>query len=274
MTWVSQNTSLIESIRAYVRAFEKEKPLIFSFFSEGDSPIFDFPLVSEEGTKLLLLYSALYQDIGESDLSQLLVKLYEEHSGKIFLLNEMSFEILKKSIDDFSPPSQWNIKKRVPGIIRSICDFFLVHGNLIQLINGLSSSEDLVKLLSDEIFFMGKSSMMKFKSRFFVWLINCARQGNQNEFWDRKSLLPTTSGANRFMYFIGPLKSRNSVKFTMEEKLDYFNRFYRLLFQKESWKVYSAFDAFKKKSSPHIYECQIILSGCVYCPLDKYCNSR
>jgi hypothetical protein len=274
LTWVSQNTDLLESIRGYVRAFEKEKPLIFRYFSDGESPLFNFPVVSEEGTKLLLLYSALNQNIGESDLSQLLVKLYEEHSDKIFLLNEITFETLRKSIDAFSPSSLWNIRKRAPGIIRSVCDFFLVHGNLIQLINNLSSSEDMVKLLSDEIFFMGKSSIMKFKSRFFVWMINCAHQENQKEFWDRKSLLPTTSGANRFMYFIGPLKSRDSVKFTMEEKLDYFNRFYKLLFQNESWKVYPAFDAFKKKSSPHTYECQRIMSGCVCCPVNKYCNTQ
>ena len=271
MTWASQNAELIGSIRAYVRKFENQRPPLFQYFGKGNKPCFNFPLQSEKGMKVLLIYSALNQDITEDELAEFVIKLYARHSDDLFFCNQITFGSLKSSIEYFIPGG-WILGQKVPGILRSVGDFFLVHGDLGSLIQRLKSSEELVKLLSREIFFMGKSSIMKFKARNFVWMLALAFTGKGINIWNDSSLLPVSPGANRFMYFVGPLKSRKAIKLTGEEKIDYFNRFYRFLFPEESWKVNSAFNAFKRRMNSRLFECRSVLSGCGNCPLDKYCS--
>jgi hypothetical protein len=200
--------------------------------------------------------------------------LYIRYTDKLFLLNQISYDSLERGISAAIPFEGWRIQKKVPGILRSVCDFFLAHGSLELLLNNLNGSEELVKLVSTEVFYMGRSSIMKFKARTFALLIVKGFEEIQRRFWNSGSLLPITSGANRLMYFIGPLKFQKGEKLSGENKLQYFNRFYNFLFPNASWKVFSAFDMHKKGTDSELYECQKVISGCLNCPIAKFCLSQ
>jgi hypothetical protein len=269
LTWVSQNTALIEDIRAYAGCFKDVRPLVFQCFEGGTHPVLPYRLLSEEGFKMLLIYASLFQDVTEKQLVGFLRRLYECFGSRLFTLNTVLFDELSAVVDK-AVGFEWPLRTKVPGILRSCADFFTMHGGIRRLINVSRGSEALVDLVSKGIFFMGKSSGMKFKARTFARLAVLADTSLAASFWSETSVLPFSKGANRLIYYIGPLRDGRK-KMAGDLKLDYFNRFYNLLFPGESWRLYEAFDAYQKREKINEFKCQQILSGCNRCVLNRHC---
>ncbi|MBF0433176.1 MAG: hypothetical protein HQK83_17990 [Fibrobacteria bacterium] len=272
MTWVDRNQQLIGRLRAYVDCFAEIKPSFFQYFLGGTSHVFPYKTDSEEGFKTLLLYSALQQELHEDWLNRLLVTVYRAFPEKFFSLASIPYDSLKALLDTIPDLSNWRFYSRTPGILRSVCDFFLKQGNIKPLLLNADSTEQVVSIISNEIFYMGKTSVFKTKARTYLWYCANASADISRNCWNKHSLLPVTAGANRLMYYLGPLKSRKGYSFQEQEKINYFNRFYNYLFPDNSWKSHLPFMAFQNQTGLTGYQCQSLLDGCKNCPLCNDCG--
>lgn len=266
-----KNTGLIESIKVFVQKLNNQQPLILDYFPSGNRPRFKFGPQLEKGARLLLVFSSLYQDISEENLVELLLELEAEFAEGLFSLNKIPFETLRDFLNNSLYTKNWSLLPKAPGILRSVSDFFLTNGNVLEQASKHQSSESLVNLLSQSIFYMGKHSANKFKARYFIWLLIQANVEIGRLLWNDTSRLPLTIGAGRLLKLIGPLKGNTREFQSPEEKLNYFNRFYCYLFPSDHWRVFAPFDAFLKKTSITTYCCQQMLGGCILCPLHNQC---
>lgn len=277
--WVERNQAHLGNLRAYVEAFRGRAPSPFAWFEGGTQARFPFPPGSDRGAALLLSFCALYQGISEAKLMALLARLWGEYGTDFLRLNKLGFEGLQASIEGDRGLGNWAIRKQAPGILRSVCDFFFRHGSPVAWVRGVADGEECVRILCEEIFLMGKTSLFKSKARYFVWLLTQLPDAHPQSFWTEGTLLPITTGHMRFLREFGPLQERKSVPWRgPEEKLDYLNRFFRLLSPQAPWSVYLPLDAYLKaldpKQTPPRWECRDALGGCLQCPLAPLCPGR
>jgi hypothetical protein len=278
-SWVERNQTHLGNLRAYVEGFRGRTPSAFAWFQGGARPEFPFGPGSDRGAALLLGFCALYQGISEAKLMGVLTRLWGAYGTDFLKLNKVSFEELQDRIDGQAGLANWSIRKQAPGILRSVCDFFYRHGSPLAWVRGVGDGEECVRVLCDEIFMMGKTSLFKSKARYFLWLLTQLPDSQAESFWTERTLLPITSNHMRFLREFGPLKERKSVPWRgPEEKLDYLNRFFRLLAPQSPWSVYAPLDAYLKavdpKETPPRWECRVALGGCLQCPLAPLCPGR
>jgi hypothetical protein len=285
LTWAERNRTHLDNIRSYLAGFQSQKPSVFRWFTGGEEPIIPLAPESDRGIALLLCFSALYQGITEPRLMRLLAGLWREYGPEFLRLNKLPFEALQARIDAEPGLQNWSIRKQSPGILRSACDFFHAHGRLLPWARSIGNGEECVRILCDEIFMMGKTSAFKSKPRYFLWLLTQLPGTEPEGFWGRNMLLPITPGHLRFVREFGPLHGKKRSPWTTpEEKLDYVNRFFRLLAPGAPWSVYSALDAYlkpgaianalKADASEKVWECRRILGGCLQCPMAALCPGR
>lgn len=283
---MDENTKNIAQLRTYVLDFQKVLPTPFQYFSEGAQPLFPMTVESDRGVGMLLYYSALKQGISEKKIMQLLGYLWMEYSSDLFKLNRLPFDELQGKVNAFAELNDWEFLPKAPGILRSVNDFFYNFGKIIPWVNQIKDAESCVHTLSNEIFMMGKTSLSKSKARNFIWLLTQLPSATPQLFWSKDTILLPTAGHARILQEFGPLKDRKRSPWkTPEQKRNYFNRFYQLLFPNESWKIYTAFDLYLKpeesfliqdKSVPttKVWQCKIVLQGCLNCVLAPNCPGR
>ena len=285
MTWVERNRTHLDNIRSYIAGFQSHRPTVFRWFAGGEEPIIPLAPESDRGTALLLCFSALYQGVSEPRLMRLLAGLWREYGPEFLRLNKHPFEALQARIDSEPGLDNWSIRKQAPGILRSASDFFHAHGRLLPWARGLGNGEECVRILSEEIFMMGKTSAFKSKPRYFLWLLTQLPDAQAATFWGRETLLPITPGHLRFLREFGPLHGKKRSPWTTpEEKLAYVNRFFRLLSPEAPWSAYAALDAYLKpgpaaRKGPGVeleklWECRRLLGGCLQCPMAPLCPGR
>lgn len=301
MTWVERNRDHIEKIRTYVLGFRGSKPRVFDWMAGGREPLFPYAPESDRGTAVLLCFCALYQGISAENLMRLLARLHDEYGADFFRLGKLPFDDLQARIQARPELRNWDILSKVPGVLRSVSDFFFSHGRILPWINTLADGEEVVRVLCEGIFLMGKTSALKSKPRYFLWLMTQLPGVDPAGFWTLETLLPLTPGHLRFLREYGPLKNRKrSPWVTPEEKLDYCNRFFRMLFPQTPWVVYTALDAYLKPQGFRVpkpggknalfqsfspagtegagmeqqWACREILGGCLQCILAPECPGR
>gem|GEM_PF-1387203 len=290
MTWVERNTDQIEKIRAYVSGFRDFRPFPFEYFQGGTTPLFPLTPQSDRGTALLLCFCALYQNIRDEKLMRVLAYLWKEYDTDFFRLNKLPFGELQARIARLTDLEGWELWTKVPGILRSACDFFFRHGKLVPWAHGQADGEACVRIMAEEIFLMGKTSALRSKPRYFLWLLTQLPDAEPARFWTPATLLPITRGHLRFLREFGPLKTRKIAPWiTPEEKLAYVNRFFRMLAPDQPWTVYSALDAYLRPSTPKPksiqtlfpaeppdknWLCRQVQGGCLQCPLVAICPNR
>ena len=160
------SASLLESFRLYAAPFSQSPPLITTRFKEGANPLFTFTLDSDRGLGILLLCASLYKPGGETTAHEMIAKLYERFGNDIFKLNRLPFEKLQKAVEGGEGEDQ----KRIPAILRSVCDFFYRTGSLNRWLESQKDWEPGVVELSSEIYWMGRYSQLRTKSRYFFLL--------------------------------------------------------------------------------------------------------
>jgi hypothetical protein len=278
-SWVERNASQLDEIRLFVAGFRGRPPTPFAWFVGGDKNAIPIGPGSDRGVALLLAFCALYQGISEARLMGLLAALWKAYGPDFLKLNKLPFEELQARIDTQPGLADWSIRKQAPGILRSLCDFFYRHGGPLAWVRSVGDGEECVRVLCDEIFLMGRTSLFKSKPRYFLWLLTQLPDAHPETFWGERTLLPITPGHLRFLREFGPLRNRKSVPWRgPEEKLAYVNRFFRLLDPSAPWSAYAPLDAYLKsaepKRSPPQWECRLALGGCLQCPLVAHCPGR
>jgi hypothetical protein len=277
--WVERNQAHVGNLRAYVAAFAGRPPSLFDWFAGGTRAEIPLDPGSDRGAALLLCFSALYQGISEARLMGLLARLWREYGTGFLRLNKLPFDALQARIDAYPGLENWSIRKQAPGILRSACDFFYKHGSPLAWIRAVGDGEACVRILCEEIFLMGKTSLFKSKARYFVWLLTQLPDAQAASFWTEATLLPITPGHMRFLREFGPLRGRASVPWRgPEEKLAYVNRFLRLLAPEAPWQAFAPLDAYLKPAGPRRtppqWECRLALGGCLQCPVAPVCPAR
>ena len=278
-TWVERNQSHLANLRAYIAGFQGRPPSLFQWFEDGARAELPFAPGSDRGAALLLGFSALYQGISEAKLMGLLARLWREYGTDFLKLNKLSFDDLQARIDADAGLEGWSIRKQAPGILRSVCDFFYRHGSPIAWVRSVGDGEECVRILCEEIFLMGKTSLFKSKARHFLWLLTQFPEAHPESFWTERTLLTITPGHLRFLREFGPLKESRSVPWRgADEKLAYLNRFFRMLAPEAPWSAFAPLDAYLKpvepRQSPAQWQCRLALGGCLQCPLAPLCPGR
>lgn len=284
MSWEERNQDLADRIRAYVLEFRDVKPAVFAHFRGGADPVFPLDVASDRGTGLLLYFCALYQNIGEQRLVRVLAYLWKQYDKDLFRVSRLPFLDLQDKVKALTDLHDWPLWPKVPGILRSVADFFFRHGKIVPWVYAEADGEKCVDVLSEEIFLMGKTSVFRSKARYFLWLLTRLEGVDPSRFWTPSTRLTLTLGHSRFLHEFGPLKGRKSAPWvTPAEKLDWFNRFYRLLFPESPWLVFAAFDAYLRPPigyharlggpAPE-WQCRTVLKGCPNCPLAPECPGR
>ncbi len=284
MTWEERNRDLLERIRAYVQEFRGVRPTILQHFEGGADPVFPLAASSDRGVGMLLFYSALYQNIGEERLVRILAYLWKQFGPDLFRINRIPFADLHGRLMALTDLHDWPLWTRSSGILRSVADFFFKYGRLVPWAYAQADGEKCVEILCEEIFMMGKTSAFRSKARNFLWLLTQVDGVEPERFWTSNTRMTLTLGHGRFLREFGPLKSRKSAPWASpEEKLDYYNRFFRMLFPATPWVVFTALDAYLRPQAgyrrapgapPPEWQCRKVIGACLKCPLAPECPGR
>ncbi len=273
MTWLERNRERVEAIREFVNETGSTAPSIFRYFLDGAEPRLPFPVLSDRGLGFLLFHCALFQAISEDELDRLLLDLFEEYGLDIFRLSRLPYLPLEAFFHRRRHLQGWTILQQAPGILRSVCDFFYKHGGPKALLEAKGwNSEHWVENVSEEVFLMGKSSATRFKARLSGCFFAIAGMGANTNFWNLKSLVPLSRGHLRFMRTVGPLSGRRRMNSEgWQETIDYHNRFYRVLFPSDTYRVFLPLDSFLKPMTGGGYRCKEIMGGCGRCRISTWC---
>ncbi len=275
MTWVDSNQHVITGLREFTEKFHAlEHPLEHW----KTSLALPFSWTSNRGIACLLIYASLEPELGKVHALQLMEKLWNFFGEKIFALSKVSFNELLIQCSTENQKS--DVTDRLPGILRSLSDFFFEHRSLINWIVECESSECCVEILSQKLFRMGSVSPQRYKARLFCCLYcelndsfkdEIEVSGTYGKFWSSDSLVPYSRNQWLMLSTIGPMVNRKKKITSLMERMDYTNRFYRYLFPKRSWMVRRAFDSFGSKMFTNHWDCQAQLKGCLQCSLQAFC---
>ncbi|MCD6024872.1 MAG: hypothetical protein K0Q91_1788 [Fibrobacteria bacterium] len=259
----------------YAAPFDNHPPEILDGFRKG---VFPFEAGSDKGLGILLLFAALYRPGGESAASRLILALYGRFGNEIFKLNRIPFETLRDEVEAGGALADAAERARVPGILRSVCDFFYRVGPLKTWLEKAPDWETRVLELCGEIYWMGRHSVMKNKARYFLWLAAGAHGFPQA----RDFAWPVGEGHLRFYVdFLKPGRKRGgrivagtyggTSSFDAEKRLRTFAELSRAVFPEEPWKSFTPLDAYLRRGGTLHYRCRTAQGGCRPCPLSAGC---
>ena len=261
---------LVSSIRLYAEPFAKHPPAIFSCFPGGGDPLFPFEPGSDRGLGILLLCASLHRPGGEARVARSIAKLYMELGNDIFKLNRIPFEDVRAVLMNGASPVEAEGQKQIPGILRSVCDFFYKVGSLGDWLSSASDWETRVREMSEGIYWMGKLSRWRTKPRYFLWLASfqpgfAARFPQACDFF-----WPAGEGHARFYHDILSPAAKKPLATDAETRLRYFTEVGRQIFPLEPWKLFQPLDAYLRPEKEE-YLCREIQGGCRSCSLKTVC---
>lgn len=260
-----------EALRRYAAAFEAHPPEILAALS-GPEQVFPFEAGSDRGLGILLLCASLYRPGAEADNARLIVSLFERFGSDVFRLNRIPFEDLRDAVESSGAISDAAERARVPGILRSVCDFFYRVGPLGPWLANAPDWEMRVMELCGEIYWMGRHSQMKNKARYFLWL--AAGTGRYPQAMD--FAWPVGEGHLRFyMDFLrapGPRwGAARPPSFDASRRLQTFQALAKETFPEEPWKLFAPLDAYLRRGGVLQLRCRTVQGGCRSCPLASAC---
>jgi hypothetical protein len=255
----------------YAAPFEKHPPEILGRFAQGDFP---FAPDSDRGLGILLLSAAVYRPGGEAAAARLVSGLYLRFKNDIFKLNRLPFESLRDAVEALDAVADPAERARVPGILRSACDFFYRVGPLKTWLEKAPDWETRVLELCGEIYWMGRHSVMKNKARYFLWL--AAATGDYPQ--ARDFAWPVGEGHLRFYVdFLKPGRKPGGragsgmQAFDADKRLATFRDLGRAVFPEQPWRLYAPLDAYLRRGGALQYRCRSAQGGCRPCPLKAGC---
>ena len=251
--WVKDNPQLVKQIKDFVYQYEKTPSLIASFFQ---SEAFEFfhrqnsQSLSTNQSSCLILIGALNQEYPLEKIIGFVEKLLVHFSTRLFIVPVISHEELQAFIQKEELIEFWKLKPQVPGIIWSVAQF--VNKYSLEKIISQTERFQVIQILTQNVFYMGKHSEIKAKANFiynhavtdFPYSIGLMKQ-SFNEYG--KLVFPTTRKAGDFMYTMGPLY-RSGKKFPNEKERErFFNKFYREMMGNKAYLLAHAIEFYDKK---------------------------
>jgi hypothetical protein len=229
-----------------------------------------FPKHSDRGLAFLLMYSALRGLIPESRLAMTLFGLWEKWGQDLFRCSHLKFEDLANSLSDWNGQGEGPLQK-VPGVLRSVSDFFFKTGSLNSWLNSCSDGEQVIQTLAQEIFWMGKTSTYRNKPRHFVWLLAATQFPHSSLY--QSSFPPLSQGHFRFvMEWATPGFKKAFFDAPVRGKMEKWAQLIESSGQRNKWVGVSAFEGFLEKVEANLFRCQKQWNGCGNCPLKSYCK--
>ncbi len=220
---------------------------------------------------ILLLCAALYRPGAENRASQVITGLYARLGNDIFKLNRIPFEVLQNALSDLPIAPDHEEQKRIPGILRSVCDFFYEAGSLEKWLASAQDWETRVQQMSESIYWMGRHSRWRTKSRYFLWLASF-QSGFASRFPQSAGFSwPIGEGHARFYRDILRAETKGAPGFSPEERLRFFAAVGKDVFPSEPWKLFGVLDGYLRPEKEHEYLCRKLQGGCKPCPLVKRC---
>src|SRR5690606_32159675 len=104
-----------------------------------------------------------------ADEARVIAGLYHQYGTDIFRLYRLPFEALRGRTDALAAHSVVAERPRIPGILRSVCDFFYRVGPLVSWM-AAADWEQRAGEIAQEIYWMGARSPTRTKARLFFWL--------------------------------------------------------------------------------------------------------
>jgi hypothetical protein len=259
---------VVENLRQYSIPFSDHKPFIISAVTPGENATFPFEIGSDRGLGVLLLCAALYRPGAESRAGKVITGLYQRLGNDIFKLNRIPFAALQKALMDLPISPDAEEQKRIPGILRSVCDFFYETGSLEKWLSTTSDWETCAQRISEQIFWMGRHSPWRSKARYFLWLTSF-----QKEFGERypQAMRFNWSVGEGHARFSREILGKKSSAGDAEKRLAFFADFGRKIFPEKSWVLFQPLDAYLRPEKEHGYLCRKIQGGCSRCPLKTFC---
>jgi hypothetical protein len=263
----------IDLVRRYAAPFESHPPEIYAGFSEPDR-VYPFEPGSDKGLGVLLLFAALYRPGAEAATARLIAFLFGRFQNDVFRLNRIPFETLREAVETSGAVADAEERARVPGILRSVCDFFYRVGPLGRWLTSAADWEMRVMELCGEIYWMGRQSLMKNKARYFLGLV--AGTGSFAQAMD--FAWPVGEGHLRFYTdFLKPTgpKGRSAPMrtsgFDAGQRLQTFQALARQAFPDAPWKLFAPLDAYLRRGGSLQLRCRTVQGGCRLCPLSAHC---
>jgi hypothetical protein len=273
---VEATSAQIESLRRYAEPFEQVSPPMFALFPGGSDPVFPFEADSDRGLGALLLASALYRPGGEAMAAQVIAALFRKFGNDIFKLNRIPFDTVRETVD--AVPGIEGLeatdRARIPGIVRSVCDFFYRIGPLRAWLDAAPDWETRTGELCNEIYWMGLRSRTRAKARMFFWtLTQLPEFAVRHPAWVRQAAvfpLPVTDGHMR--YWIDILKpGRTAGARSPEERMVAFAALAQKAFPDAPWQLFLPLESFLRRDGAGSYACRAVQGGCRPCPLALNC---
>lgn len=220
-----------------------------------------------------------------ADEARLIAGLYREYGTDIFRLNRSPFEALRERTEALAAHWEAAERARIPGILRSVCDFFYRVGPLVSWMAG-ADWEQRAGEIAQEIYWMGARSPTRTKARLFFWLVcGIPGFGHRDDMRARARgfAWPTSDGHLRFAFdILGATQPANAnVAFASRSSLavfrsagtrgDAFAALARSLFPEEPWRLYQPLEAFLKPERGGSFRCRTIQGGCRPCALAPVC---
>jgi hypothetical protein len=279
---IEATAGVVNIFRDYAEKFAAHPPAILDYFAradKGDSEeaLFPFAPDSDRGLGILLLAASLHRPDASSSFGResatIVAGLYRHFGTDVFKLNRVPFANLQAHIEVLASGLDAEDRARVPGILRSVCDFFYRVGPLVSWLADAPDWEQRVAELSHEIYWMGAHSRTRTKARLFFWLA-CAIPGfgtrSDMQTQAQRFVWPVGDGHMRFVFDI--LKPpRGAARGAPEVRLEAYADFARMVFPESPWQLYLPLESFLKPDGAGGYRCRSVQGGCRPCPLSSLC---
>jgi hypothetical protein len=267
---------LLAKLRLYAEPFHDRRPPVFAHFPGGADPVFPFGPASDRGLGVLLLAAALHRPEGEAQAARVVAGLYRHYGNDIFKLNRVPFDPLRETLAALVPPASAGAdaseRTRMPGILRSVCDFFYRVGPLGAWLAAAPDWETRAGELCHEIYWMGLHSRSRSKARLFFWLASLAREGAGETAFSQAAAFAWPVGDGHMRFWIDILKpGRTAGARVPEDRVAAFAAFAGEVFPDAPWRLYQPLDAFLHRDGRGGYACRAVQGGCRPCPLAVHC---
>lgn len=275
---VQASDAVLARLRRYADPFESLRPPVFDHFPGGAEPLFPFEPESDRGLAVLLLTAALHRPGGETAAAAVLGGLYRRYGNDIFKLNRLPFEPLRAVIAECAPSMEASERERIPGILRSVCDFFYRTGPLGPWLSAAPDWESRAEEISREVYWMGAHSRTRNKARYFLWLACLTPDFAARHPQSLAFAWPVSAGHMRFwLELLKPARiagARAGVRTggrTPEERIAGFAAFARTVFPAAPWRLFQPLDAYLRRTPAGGLACRDAQGECRRCPFSDAC---
>ncbi len=233
-------------------------------------PLLPFEPASERGSAFLLFAAALKGLIPESKMGDFLLLLWDRFGIQIFRLSHRPYEDLTAFLSGVEGLPESSLI-RIPGVLRSVTDFFFREGSVLRFLARLKHFEEGVNQLAESLFWMGKNSEYRNKPRYFFWL--CERVHLLPAHLSEAGFPPVSMGVSRFVYEFGTLATKKKWKAALpDHKLRLGAAMAKEISPHSAWNAVLPLDEFLERRGPNAFACQQVRQGCGNCPLQRHCS--